>query len=105
MVPVLGHGTIDLKIALRLGLTPVEAFHSRPAPKALGETVALSGREKEVLEMLAEGFLVKEIADKLGVGFGTVRTYVRRVYEKLHVRSRAQAVAKYTHFAERSERH
>ena len=36
----------------------------------------------------------KEIADQLGIGVNTVSTYVRRIYEKLHVRSRAQAVAK-----------
>jgi len=77
----------------------VEAFHLPAAAKTPGETAALSAREKEVLEMLAEGFLVKEIADKLGVSFGTVRTYVRRVYEKLHVRSRSQAISKYFHGA------
>jgi DNA-binding NarL/FixJ family response regulator len=72
----------------------VEAFHT-PAPKNSGETVALSAREREVLEMLAKGYLIKEIAEKLDVSFGTVRTYVRRVYEKLHVQSRTQAIVKY----------
>ena len=38
--------------------------------------------------------MYKEIADKLGIGFETVRTYVRRIYEKLQVRSRTEAVAK-----------
>jgi DNA-binding NarL/FixJ family response regulator len=77
----------------------VEAFH-KPAPaKTADETVTLSAREKEVLEMLAEGYLVKEIADKIGISFGTVRTYVRRIYEKLHVQSRSQAIAKYFHGA------
>jgi DNA-binding NarL/FixJ family response regulator len=55
----------------------------------------LSGREKEVLELLAKGYLIKEIADQLQLGFATVRTYIRRIYEKMHVHSRAQAVAKY----------
>ena len=55
----------------------------------------LSGREKEVLELLAKGYLIKEIADQLQLGFDTVRTYIRRIYEKMHVHSRAQAVAKY----------
>lgn len=55
----------------------------------------LSVREQEVLDMLAKGFLYKEIADKLQIGLGTVRTYVRRIYEKLHVQSRTQAVIKY----------
>lgn len=54
----------------------------------------LSAREREVLELVSQGFLFKEIADKLGVSFGTIHTYSRRIYEKLHVRSRAQAVAK-----------
>jgi DNA-binding NarL/FixJ family response regulator len=66
-----------------------------PAGDRFQELEQLSAREKEVLEKLAEGCLVKEIADQLGVGFGTVRTYIRRIYEKLHVRSRSQAAAHY----------
>jgi DNA-binding NarL/FixJ family response regulator len=64
----------------------------------------LSPREHEVLDLLARGYLFKEIADKLNIGVPTVNTYVRRIYEKLHVRSRAQAVAKYTHVPESSPR-
>jgi DNA-binding NarL/FixJ family response regulator len=60
-----------------------------------GETVELSPREREVLELLARGFLYKEIAEMLKISVQTVNTYIRRIYEKLHVRSRAQAVAKY----------
>jgi DNA-binding NarL/FixJ family response regulator len=55
----------------------------------------LSRREREVIEMLARGFLYKEIADALNISVRTVDTYIRRIYEKLHVRSRTQAVAKY----------
>jgi len=58
------------------------------------EMETLSPREREVLELVAEGYLFKEIGEKLGVSFGTVHTYSRRIYEKLHVRSRGQAVAK-----------
>jgi len=75
----------------------------RAAPQADTST-NLSPREKEVLEMLACGYLYKEISDKLGISVATVVTYIRRIYEKLHVRSRAQAVAKYGHFAIRDER-
>jgi DNA-binding NarL/FixJ family response regulator len=57
----------------------------------------LSGREREVLELLARGYLYKEISELLKISVQTVNTYIRRVYEKLHVRSRAQAVAKYAH--------
>jgi DNA-binding NarL/FixJ family response regulator len=62
---------------------------------SVSEAEDLSGRELEVLELLAKGYLIKEIADQLGLGFDTVRTYIRRIYEKMHVHSRAQAVAKY----------
>jgi DNA-binding NarL/FixJ family response regulator len=57
----------------------------------------LSPREREVLELLARGYLYKEIADSLVISVPTVNTYIRRIYEKLHVRSRSQAVAKYMH--------
>jgi Response regulator containing a CheY-like receiver domain and an HTH DNA-binding domain len=58
-------------------------------------TEALTAREQEVLECLAKGFLYKEIADKLGISYETVRTHIRRIYEKLQVRSRTEAVAKF----------
>lgn len=73
----------------------VQAFQQvRPVTD---ETADLSGREKEVLDLLARGFLYKEIAESLGISVPTVNTYIRRIYEKLQVRSRAQAVAKYSH--------
>ena len=55
----------------------------------------LSAREREVLDGLAEGQAYKQIADKLGVSIHTVRNYILRIYEKLHVCSRTEAVAKY----------
>ena len=55
----------------------------------------LSPRQWEVLELLARGYLCKEIAGALGMSVFTVNTYLRRIYEKLHVRSRSQATAKY----------
>ena len=61
------------------------------------ETENLSPREREVLELLARGYLYKEIADSLHISVPTVNTHIRRIYEKLHVRSRSQAVAKFTH--------
>ena len=68
------------------------------------ETGDLSPREREVLELLARGYLYKEIAERLNISVPTVNTYVRRMYEKLHVRSRAQAVAKYAHLSGSEER-
>ncbi len=70
----------------------VTAFR-QPAPAGLAES-QLSLREEEVLRLLARGHRSKEIADELGIGVGTVNTYVRHIYEKLHVRSRAEAVAR-----------
>jgi DNA-binding NarL/FixJ family response regulator len=75
----------------------VQNFYRAETQTTDGETVELSGREREVLELLARGYLYKEIAELLKISVPTVNTYIRRVYEKLHVRSRAQAVAKYAH--------
>ena len=58
-------------------------------------TENLSPREQEVLDYLSQGFLYKEIADKLGISYETVHTYIRRIYEKLQVRTRTEAVAKF----------
>ncbi|MCX7414192.1 MAG: response regulator transcription factor [Planctomycetia bacterium] len=55
---------------------------------------ALSPREREVLDLLARGYLYKEIAKTFNVSYSTVHTHIERIYHKLHVRSRAQAVAK-----------
>lgn len=55
----------------------------------------LTAREREVLELLAEGCLYKEIADKLQISYRTVSTHLEHIYEKLHVHSRTQAVAKH----------
>jgi DNA-binding NarL/FixJ family response regulator len=75
----------------------VQSFR-QPASLA-PESEGLSPREQEVLDLLARGYLYKEIAERLNISVPTVNTYVRRMYEKLHVRSRAQAVAKYAHLA------
>ena len=71
----------------------VQTLQQAPAPSQAAE--ALSPREQEVLDYLAKGFLYKEIADKLGIGYETVHTYIRRIYEKLQVRTRTEAVAKF----------
>jgi DNA-binding NarL/FixJ family response regulator len=58
-------------------------------------TAELSAREREVLDCLSEGLIYKEIAEKLGISYETVHTYIRRIYEKLQVRTRTEAVAKF----------
>jgi DNA-binding NarL/FixJ family response regulator len=69
----------------------VQSF--QPARAAPMEST-LSSREQQVLDGLVRGLLYKEIAESLGISMGTLHTYIRRIYEKLHVHSRAQAVAK-----------
>jgi DNA-binding NarL/FixJ family response regulator len=71
----------------------VQSFQRAPASSQ--PTEDLSPREKEVLDCLAQGFLYKEIAEKLGISYETVHTYIRRIYEKLQVRTRTEAVAKF----------
>lgn len=76
-----------------------QIFPDEPATLEMDESLVLSPREREVLEMLARGFLYKEIAESLEISVKTVDTYIRRIYEKLHVRSRSQAVAKYANLS------
>jgi DNA-binding NarL/FixJ family response regulator len=55
----------------------------------------LSPREKQILELLVEGLIDKEIAHELGISRETVRTHLGKIYQKLQVRSRTEAVVKY----------
>lgn len=55
----------------------------------------LSHREKEVLELLSKGFLYKEIGNKLGIATGTVRQHIHKIYDKLHVQNRTEALNKF----------
>lgn len=64
-------------------------------PKPVHELEKLSVREQQVLQLLAEGFFYREIANKLSISYCTAHTHVRHIYKKLHVRSRARAVSKY----------
>jgi DNA-binding NarL/FixJ family response regulator len=71
----------------------VQAFH--PTTSATPVIEKLSPREQQVLELLAEGFAYKQIAAKLELSISSIRTYIRSMYEKLHVNSRTEAVVKY----------
>ena len=70
----------------------VSFFHRQPVSKGI-ET--LSDREEDVLRLLAEGAMYKEIANQLSISLDTVRSHVRKIYERLHVHSRHEAVRKY----------
>jgi len=71
----------------------VQSFKSVPAKG--DESTELSERERAVLDGLAAGLAYKQIAGQLGISIHTVRNYIRRIYEKLHVCSRTEAVAKF----------
>ena len=71
----------------------VESFHGRAGNSAAKDS--LTAREVEVLDRIARGRRIKEVAAELGVGVTTVQTYLRRIYEKLQVHSQAEAVAKF----------
>jgi DNA-binding NarL/FixJ family response regulator len=70
----------------------VEYFHKK-APAST--QVSLTRREEEILGLLAKGHVSKEIASQLGISYETVRFHLCNIYEKLHVRSRTEAVIKY----------
>jgi len=68
---------------------------SDPNKTSSGVRELLSARQLEMLDLLAAGEPYKAIADKMGLSIHTVRGYIRRIYEKLHVHTRTEAVAKY----------
>lgn len=67
----------------------------KAAPAANPATENLSEREQQVLDLMSQGLMYKEIAEKLSISYETVHTYIRRIYEKLQVRTRTEAVAKF----------
>ena len=90
MLDVLGGGApMTSEIARRV----VESF--RRAARSPKPAVNLSAREEEVLILLSKGHTNKEIAEQLSLSVETVGSHLKHIYEKLHVRSRAEAVARY----------
>jgi DNA-binding NarL/FixJ family response regulator len=86
---VAGGAPMTSEIARRV----VESF--RRPPKTRDPDIHLSVREEEVLILLSKGYSNKEIADRLSLSVETVGSHLKHIYEKLHVRSRAEAVARY----------
>jgi DNA-binding NarL/FixJ family response regulator len=79
----------------------IASFRRQPAKNNSGPR--LTPREEEILTLLSKGFVNKEIAAKLGVTYETVRDHLRHIYEKLHVHSRVEAVARFKEKQEGAE--
>lgn len=85
-----GGSPMNMHIARKV----VQSLQKAPAaPNAATEN--LSEREQQVLDLMSQGLMYKEIAEKLAISYETVHTYIRRIYEKLQVRTRTEAVAKF----------
>ncbi len=72
----------------------VVSFFQQQASKPIPESETLTQRENEILDLLAQGFRNKEIAEKLYVSVNTIRTHIYHIYEKLHVQNRVEALNK-----------
>jgi DNA-binding NarL/FixJ family response regulator len=84
-----GGSPMTMHIARKVVLSFQKTAATAPATENLSE------REQQVLDLLSQGLMYKEIADKLEISYETVHTYIRRIYEKLQVRTRTEAVAKF----------
>jgi DNA-binding NarL/FixJ family response regulator len=84
-----GGAPMSSEIARRV----IETF--RRKAKAQEEALGLSGREEEILVLLTKGYSNKLIADQLGLSVDTVCSHLKRVYQKMHVNSRTEAVIRY----------
>ena len=90
-------------IDIKLGGAPMSSEIARKVVQSFRRTEAvkipgmdqLTRREEEILALLAQGYVAKEIAQKLFLSYATVRTHLHHIYEKLHVSSKTEAVVKY----------
>ncbi len=71
----------------------VASFQKPPTPT--GDAHHLTAREQSILDCLSKGLTYQQTADRLAISIGTLRTHVRRIYDKLQVHARTEAVAKY----------
>ena len=95
---------------VRTGGAPMSSEIARRVVTSFRQPVAteepsldLSRREEEVLDLICKGYSNKEIADRLSLSVETIRTHLKRIYEKLHVRCRTEAAMKYREGREQSE--
>ena len=84
-----GGAPMSMQIARKV----VDHFHQIRNP--VSEMEKLTPREYELLKLLADGYLYKEISEKLGISLNTVKTHLHVIYDKLHVQSRTEATAKF----------
>jgi DNA-binding NarL/FixJ family response regulator len=84
-----GGSPLSMRIARKI------VSHFQEIKKPASDTEELTKREHEILSLLAKGFLYKEIADQLQISINTVRVHIQKVYEKLHVHSRSQAIMRF----------
>lgn len=84
-----GGAPMSMQIARKI----VDYFQRTREPAS--DMEKLTPREQEILALLAKGQLYKEISDRLGISLNTVRTHVKNIYDKLHVRSRTAATLKF----------
>ncbi|HLP77620.1 MAG TPA: response regulator transcription factor [Candidatus Paceibacterota bacterium] len=90
-------------VDIRLGGSPMSSEIARKVVQSFRQPEVaknpdlahLTRREEEILALLAQGYVAKEIAQKLFLSYATVRTHLHHIYEKLHVSSKTEAVVKY----------
>jgi DNA-binding NarL/FixJ family response regulator len=80
-------------MSMQIARMVVKSFNERPVQSKLDQT--LTEREMEILSHLSKGMRYKEIADTLFISVETVRTHLRKIYEKLQVRNSTEAVLQY----------
>jgi DNA-binding NarL/FixJ family response regulator len=85
-----GGSPMSANIARKL----VNNFQEKAQSETSAQSKVLSVRENETLHLLSQGLLYKEIAEKLGISTSTVRQHIHRIYEKLHVQNRTEAINK-----------
>jgi DNA-binding NarL/FixJ family response regulator len=85
-----GGSPMSANIARKL----VSNFQETNRTETMAGMQVLSVRENETLHLLSQGLLYKEIADQLGISTSTVRQHIHRIYEKLHVQNRTEAINK-----------
>jgi len=81
----------------------IDFFHQQVPGQPADDETALAPREREVLDLLARGLSYKEIAEVIGCSYSTINTHLQRIYRKLHVRSRSEAVAAYFRLVPRGQ--